>query len=447
MPTQEEILADFPRAVFQASSASEDSPWQSYNLAPKARTVRADSIYATEGDVSASPQTKVADLASLTLTGSRALVTLDFGVNTAGIVTLEFGPQSIPQTALGIAFSESKQFISRGSDRSMDFHVTDGALHISVPKSLQSWTCPKPQQRGAFRYLTLFLESDGKVEVTGISTYNNMNPSLGNNLRNYPGYFYSSDDFFNTIWYAGAYTIQLATIPRDTGRRSDWVHKKTGWCNDSPAAAEKYQEVLTDGARRDRTVWSGDRNVSTVTNFIALNGKESAWAGVDWMFELQTADGLFPYACKPIWHYGSDSYHGMFSTCLLRVENNGLESEVADITNIPVWTFIAMYEAYFYHSDGSEDSKEWIREKWGKVKKAMRYALSKVDETGLLKVTLPADWGRHPLKGHNLEVNCCLHYSLRQLAQLARDVMGDETLSKSWAEEATLVKEVSTLAI
>lgn len=281
--------------------------------------MRADSIYAVEGDVSASPKTKVADVASIILTSSTALVTLDFGVNTAGIVTLDFGPQSIPQTALGIAFAESKQFIGRGSDRSMDFHVVDGALHIVVPESRQSWTCPKPQQRGAFRYLTLFLESDGKVELTGIGTYNTMNPSFGANLRNYPGYFYSSDEFLNTIWYAGAYTLQIATIPRDTGRRSDWIHKKTGWANDSPAAPEKYQEVLTDGARRDRTVWSGDRNISTVTNFIALNGKEGAWAGVDWMFELQTDEGLFPYACKPIWHYGSDSYHGMSSYNPIRV--------------------------------------------------------------------------------------------------------------------------------
>lgn len=313
MASQDAILANFPEYVFAASPAAEDAPWQAYNFAPPSRTVRADSIYATEGDVSAPAATKLLDtLASVTLTGAGALVTLDFGVNTAGIVTLRFGPQSIAHTALGVAFAESRQFVGRGSDRSMDFHVVDGALHVSVPvaSAPQSWTCPEPQQRGAFRYLTLFLESDGRVELTDITTHNNMNPSLGDHLRNYPGYFYSADDFLNTIWYAGAYTLQLATIPRDTGRRSDWVHRKTGWANDSPATTAKYMEVLTDGARRDRTVWSGDRNISTITNFIALNGQEGAWAGVDWMFELQTDEGLFPYACKPIWHYGSDSYHG-----------------------------------------------------------------------------------------------------------------------------------------
>lgn len=101
-----------------------------------------------------------------------------------------------------------------------------------------------------------------------------------------------------------------------------------------------------------------------------------------------------------------------------------------------------MYEAYFYHSDGSEKSKDWIREKWDKVKKGVEYALNKIDETGLLKVTLSADWGRHILKDHNLEVNCCLHYSLRRLAELAQDIMGDKTLSESWAKEATWVKQV-----
>lgn len=75
--------------------------------------------------------------------------------------------------------------------------------------------------------------------------------------------------------------------------------------------------------------------------------------------------------------------------------------------------------------DGSEQAKDWVREKWDKVKKGMAFALAKVDETGLLKVTLPAGWGRNLLVGHNLEGNCSLHYVLRQFSQLARDVAGD----------------------
>ncbi|EFX04866.1 alpha-l-rhamnosidase [Grosmannia clavigera kw1407] len=412
MASQKEVLTNFAQDVFEASSSSENSPWQSYNLAPTSRTVKATRIYATEGLVSAPPQTKLSSVESVVLTGSTALVTLDFGVNTTGIVTLHFGPQSIPQTVMGVAFAESKQFVSRTSDRSMDFHVVDGALHITVPETAapQSWTCPERQQRGAFRYLTVFLESDGRVELTDVRTYNNMNPSRGANLRNYSGYFYSDDDFLNTIWYAGAYTLQLATIPRNTGRRSDWVHHKIGWANDSPATTEQYQEVLTDGARRDRTVWSGDRNISTVSNFIALNNKEASWAGVDWMFELQTDDGLFPYACKPIWHYG-------------------------------IWTFIALYEAYFYHADGSRQADDWVRQKWNKIKKGMDFSLAKVDDTGLLKVTLPADWGRNLLTGHNLEVNCCLQHVLCHFAQLARDVAGDEALATAWADRSGQLKE------
>ena len=106
-----------------------------------------------------------------------------------------------------------------------------------------------------------------------------------------------------------------------------------------------------------------------------------------------------------------------------------------------MWTFIALYEAYFYHADGSEKDKGWIREKWDKIKKGMDLALSKVDETGMLKVTLPADWGRNQLLGHNMEVNACLHYVLRQFSQLAQDVAGDAALSKTWAEQAARVKD------
>jgi hypothetical protein len=296
----------------------------------------------------------------------------------------------------------------------MDFHVEDGALSVAVDGQ-GTWTCPDAQQRGAFRYVTLYMETSGTVEICSVKTYNNMMPSMGDDLRQYPGFFFGDDEFLNTIWYAGAYTLQLATIPTGTGRRSDWVHKKVGWANDVPAALDGTLEVLTDGARRDRTVWSGDRALSTLTNYIALNNKISTKNGVDWMFKYQTDEGVFPYACPPIWHYGSDSYH--------------------------LWTYVSLYNAYFF--DGGDDAKDWVRQKWPAVKRGMEYALQKIDDTGLLKVTIPLDWGRHPLKGHNLEVQGILYFSLQKCGELAADVMGDEILAKNWSTLATSVKNVS----
>ncbi len=133
------------------------------------------------------------------------------------------------------------------------------------------------------------------------------------------------------------------------------------------------------------------------------------------MFKYQTDEGVFPYACPPIWHYGSDSYN--------------------------LWTYVSLYNAYFF--DGGDDAKDWVRQKWPAVKRGMEYALQKIDDTGLLKVTMPIDWGRHPLKGHNLEVQGILYFSLQKCAELAADVIGDEILAKNWSTLATSVKNVS----
>ena len=398
--------------VFNANPAS--GPWQEYNFAPESRTQFPQEIFATEGNVQKASSVLGGRHGDMTLSGKDALITFDFYVNTCGMITLEFGELSASGQQVSIAFSESKAFVGRGSDRSMDFHVEDGALSVAVDGQ-GTWTCPDAQQRGAFRYMTLYMETSGTVEVCSVKTYNNMMPSMGDDLRQYPGFFFGDDEFLNTIWYAGAYTLQLATIPTGTGRRSDWVHKKVGWANDVPAALDGTLEVLTDGARRDRTVWSGDRALSTLTNYIALNNKISTKNGVDWMFKYQTDEGVFPYACPPIWHYGSDSYH--------------------------LWTYVSLYNAYFF--DGGDDAKDWVRQKWPAVKRGMDYALQKIDDTGLLKVTMPLDWGRHPLKGHNLEVQGILYFSLQKCAELAADVMGDEILAKKWSTLATSVKNVS----
>ncbi|KAI0123711.1 alpha-l-rhamnosidase [Xylariales sp. AK1849] len=401
-------LAD---AVFSAKPA--DGPWQKYNLAPESRTLFPQSVYASEGEVTnAESILSNGENGSAILSGKDALLTVDFGVNTAGMITLIFGPGSTKSQSVSLAFTESKLFVGRTSDRSMDFFVEDGVLTVPVDGQGQ-WTCPEPQMRGAFRYLTIFMDTAGTVEIQGVSTYNNMMPSWQDDLRQYAGFFYSNDDFLNTIWYAGAYTLQIATIPTHTGRRSDWVHKKVGWANDVPSAPASFVEVLTDGARRDRSVWSGDRGISELTNFVALNNKDAVIAGVDWMFEQQTDEGAFPYAAKPIWHYGSDSYH--------------------------LWTFVALYNAYFF--DGSGNAKDWVRSKWDNLKRGMEFSLAKIDETGLFKVDMPLDWGRHILKGHNLEVNCILYFSLKKGAELAKEVMGDTSLAEEWLLKAAEVKQ------
>jgi hypothetical protein len=70
------------------------------------------------------------------------------------------------------------------------------------------------------------------------------------NLRAYQGYFHSSDDLLNRIWYAGAYTLQSNAIPANTGRQVPFVG--VGWDNNGTVGPG--DTVIVDGAKRDRAV-------------------------------------------------------------------------------------------------------------------------------------------------------------------------------------------------
>lgn len=71
--------------------------------------------------------------------------------------------------------------------RAMDFFVDDGALfHTIKPGGVEEWTPQYRQMRGAFRYMTLFLNSTGTVTITDVRCFNNMMPHW-EDLRNYGG--------------------------------------------------------------------------------------------------------------------------------------------------------------------------------------------------------------------------------------------------------------------
>ncbi|MGW7239312.1 hypothetical protein [Streptomyces sp. NPDC054804] len=69
---------------------------------------------------------------------------------------------------------------------------------------------PTTQLRGGFRYLTVFLDTSGWVDLKGVSLGFTAAPGKSD-PADYPNYFHSSDDLLNRIWYAGAYTVQLDT--------------------------------------------------------------------------------------------------------------------------------------------------------------------------------------------------------------------------------------------
>src|SRR5262249_19660169 len=107
--------------------------------------------------------------------------------------------------------------------------------------------------QGGERFEAITLTTPGTVVLSnaGITAkFNNFGAS------SYDGYFLSSDDTLNKIWYQGVYTNQTDGIPAG------------GVCS-SATACSKAPTIL-DGAKRDRRPWSGDLSVEGRSMFDSL---------------------------------------------------------------------------------------------------------------------------------------------------------------------------------
>ena len=206
-----EMLNWSSRTAFVAQATTH--PWDAYNYAPAAtRTLKPVSIYKTNG--AATNATNLLSGKATRLSGNGSSVTLDFGKEVGGIVTLTFAGSSDTNQRVGLAFSESSLYVANSSDASSGGGA-DGAIYAAVAGA-SSYTMPDDKLRGGFRYLTLFLNSSGWVDINGIVLNFTAEPAM-KNLAAYPNYFYSNDNLLNQIWYAGAYTVQMDTIESHTG--------------------------------------------------------------------------------------------------------------------------------------------------------------------------------------------------------------------------------------
>ena len=378
------------------------------NLAPASRTVKPVSVHRTAGTVT-TPGNLVTG-GSARLSGKDSYVVLDFEKEVGGLISLQFAGASAAGRQVGLAFSETVAFVGMNSDASSQHMGTDGAIYATVDGA-GTYTMPKEKLRGGFRFLTLFLGNDGWVDISDVTLQFTPDPDRAN-PRDYPNYFRSNDDLLNKLWYAGAYTVQTNTIAPDTGRTK--FAPNPGWQNS--AVIGPGTSVLTDGAKRDRTVWPGDLGVALPTAYASLNDTKSSRNALEALYALQRADGMLPYAGPEISSldstqrdtYISDTYH--------------------------LWTLVGtgLYHRY-------TDDTAWVASMWPKYTKAMDYSLRKVDGAGLLNVSEPIDWGRQPGAGHRITANSLLYGALTTGAKLA-DAQGDAALANNWRQRAASVK-------
>ena len=387
------------QTVNAASGLNSEAINRKYNYAPSSRLLAPRSVFRSADSV-ASPQNILMGQ-STRLGGNGAFVTLDFGQEVAGIVTIRFAGASDSSQQVGLAFSESSLYVGTAdSDHSSGGAIPDGVLYATI-SGPGSYTMPVDKLRGGFRYLTIFLTSNGWVDLNNVSLHFSAMPGLPD-PQSYTGYFYCDDDLLNRIWYAGAYTVQLNTVDPTQGRH--WPPPSSGWLND--AFIGPGQSVLVDGAKRDRTVWPGDLAIAQATAFVSTNDLASMRNTIDLLYAAQKSDGEMPYAGPPINMWGSDTYH--------------------------MWSLVGTADYVLYSGD-----KAWLSAHWQSYKSGVQFLLNKIDSNGVLSVDGISDWGRSAESGGEvIEANALFYHVLVTGAELAR-IAGDSSQEAAYTSAAS----------
>ncbi|KAJ5720161.1 hypothetical protein N7493_007039 [Penicillium malachiteum] len=385
------------------TEAAFEGVWNDNIYAPSSRTVQP---VATLSDLKTSATTNEKKPATATFHGNGSLVVFDFGQEVGGILHLEY--TSTGSGALGIAFTEAKDWIGEWSDSSnADWH--DGQLFANFSSAgTHSYVMPDYRLRGGFRYLTLFLITSDSASVTveDINLELAFHPTWAN-LRAYQGYFHSSDELLNRIWYSGAYTLQTNQVPSDTGRITTGV--TTLWLNNGTLGPG--DTIIVDGAKRDRAVWPGDMGIAVPSTLVSLGDLVSVKNALQVMYDTQDkTTGAFDESGPPLSQTGSDTYH--------------------------MWTMIGTYNYVLYTND-----TDFLSENWDGYTLAMTYIYDKVTyPSGLLNVTGLRDWARWQQGYNNSEAQMILYHTLKTGADLASWVGDTTDLSTTYDARAEKLK-------
>ncbi|KAJ7594706.1 bacterial alpha-L-rhamnosidase domain-containing protein [Mycena floridula] len=399
-------------------AAAHASPFDEYILAPSSRTLHPLSIHKVNGTVR-NPEVLLdnARLGHATFVGNSS-VTYDYQKNIGGIVSLQFA--SGTSGCVGVTFTESSLWISgigcdgtadSGIDAPLWFCAADADAHGHV-------AADRFHDRGSFRYLSLIRNGTGSTEIVQVSTHFTAMPHIDEkDLRNYSGYFHSSDEKLNRVWYAGAYTNQLCTIDPKHGdaliflriiNSGDDIQTPLPWNNSFTIT--NGSSCLVDGAKRDRLVWAGDMAIAVPGIAVSTNDLVSVKNSLISLMMLQGPDGRLPYSGTPFNELGliSFTYH--------------------------TYTILGLRDLYFYSGD-----IDFLAQFWDQFKLAMSWSLSSIDDSGLMNVTSPNDWLRFGMGGHNIEANSILFFALNQGIELA-EAMNDSSVIQSWRNIADTIK-------
>ncbi|MGW3604932.1 alpha-L-rhamnosidase C-terminal domain-containing protein [Micromonospora sp. NPDC005161] len=211
-----------------------------------------------------------------------------------------------------------------------------------------TYTTPANALQGGIRFHAVTLTTPGTVSISDVGVVSKF-PNYGPD--DYKGWFLSSDEVLNDIWYTGAYTVDTNMVP-------------AGAQNNSTLP------VILDGAKRDRRIWAGD----------LFNAGRSTY----------TAFGYGPQGSE----YISNSIGVLGSR---QAANGSVPGESANWTSVPAVAqfYSTAYSIYFpvglvdnYRYTGDLD---FAISQYGRLRAQMDYNLSLTNADGLIVTTSGSD--------------------------------------------------------
>jgi Bacterial alpha-L-rhamnosidase 6 hairpin glycosidase domain/Bacterial alpha-L-rhamnosidase C-terminal domain len=419
--------------------------WRPYVLAPSSHTVtpaRVLAAYPRSGSITGHPDAVLGRGGTVRLsspggTASSPLLVIDFGKEVAGKVVVRVTGASATRPALHACFSESRAQMALGASQNSGeaayapgcdtANIWNGYPGQPYTYDSDSHTLPlagatlpatltDPQLRGGFRYLTLFLDGPGYVDIGAVSLQFTAAP-LQKDPAAYQGWFLSSDNTLNKTWYAGAYTVQVDTSMSNTAK--SWPYS-TGEADhaDAPVPqADPAQEVIFDGGKRDRIVWQGDLAVEAPVTYLSTGDTGAVDNSLSSLAAQQLPDGYVP------------------AESLVGPHNTGEERTYGEYVT---WFVNNMAVHYLYTGD-----KAYLDRWYPAVVKAMAWleSVRQQDPQGLIAFGSSGSCGHYGYSdcGHETYVNALYYRNLEQVATLA-DAEGKSADAATYRATAAMVK-------
>jgi hypothetical protein len=200
--------------------------------------------------------------------------TITFGTLTGTITafdptarTVSFGPALSVDLPVGTTVSTSPGAPASDESRGL---AGVGGIDTLQPTAAGRVTA---SFHGGFRFILLTLTSPGSVSLSVLRVDFQ---ALRATPADYRGWFLSSDQQLNRMWYSGAYTLQL---------------------NLKPAGLNGLPDLrIYDGAKRDRSIWTCDLLVQAPMAISTLGdvGAEYVKSSLNVILATQRADGALP---------------------------------------------------------------------------------------------------------------------------------------------------------